>query len=90
MAVSGYYLADAARVLRQRYSSRRIPTALMPDWLVRLIAIAVPMMRPIVDELGEAKTIDSSEAVSLLKRPFFTADDAILATAESLIAHGVV
>ncbi|MFK4808775.1 NAD-dependent epimerase/dehydratase family protein [Devosia sp. ZW T5_3] len=90
MAVNGYYLADAARILRQHYSSRRVPTALIPDWLVRLAAIAVPMMRPIVDELGEAKMVDTSAALSLLNRPFVTADDAILATAESLIANGIV
>lgn len=89
MAVNGYYVADAARVLRQQYPSRRLPTALMPDWLVRLAAIAVPMMRPIVNELGEAKMVDSSAALSLLNRPFVTADDAILATAESLIAYGL-
>ncbi|MES5048249.1 hypothetical protein ABVB72_23640 [Rhizobium nepotum] len=90
MAVNGYYIADAARILRQAYSSRRIPTALIPDWLVRLAAIAVPMMRPIINELGEAKIVDSSAALSLLNRPFVTADDAILSTAESLIAHGIV
>lgn len=87
MAVSPYYVSDAARILRQHYPSRRISTWGMPDWLVRAAALAVPMMRPIVNELGEAKTICSPEALALLKRPFVSADDAILATAESLIAH---
>jgi len=90
MAVNGYYLADAARLLRQHYPDRRISARLMPDWFVRLAAIAVPMMRPVVDELGEAKTVDSSEALSLLGRPFVAADVAILSTAESLLAHGIV
>ncbi|HWJ72236.1 MAG TPA: aldehyde reductase [Kaistia sp.] len=89
MAVSGYTLADAARVLQQHYPDRHIRTVRLPNWFVRLAAIAVPMMRPIVNELGEAKTIDSSEALSLLGRSFIAADDAILATAESLIAHGI-
>lgn len=90
MAVSGVYVSDAARILHQHYPNRRISTRGMPDWLVRAAALAVPMMRPIVNELGEAKIIDSSEALSLLNRPFVTADEAILATAESLIVHGVV
>jgi nucleoside-diphosphate-sugar epimerase len=90
MAVGPYTIADAARLLHRHYPDRRVPTALLPDWLVRAAATVVPMLRPVVAELGEPKTIDARQALALLGRPFITADDAILATAESLVAHRLV
>ena len=79
-----------ARFLHGQYPQRRVPTRTLPDWLIRAAASVLPMLNPIVAELGEAKAIDSTEAIELLGRPFVPADNAILATAETLIAHKLV
>lgn len=69
-----YWMADIARVLRERVpqAAKRIPKRSLPDWLVRLSAVSAGKARA---ELGWTP------------RPN---DDAIIATAESLLAQGLV
>ena len=90
MGESVMFFADAARILRPVYPNHRIPRLNLPDWLVRLYALFDPDMRGNVDELGYAKPLDSSAAITLLGRKLIPLEDALLATAESLVAHKIV
>lgn len=84
------FFLEAAKILRDRYPERRIPSLGMPDWAVRLYALFDRDMRDNMGELGYIKRLDSSDAISLLGRPLRTAPEALLATAESLVSQRLV
>lgn len=84
------FFIEAAKILRRRYPERRIPRLQMPDWMVRLYGLFDRDVGDNLGELGYIKNLDSSGAIGLLGRPLIAGPDAILATAESLVAHRLV
>jgi dihydroflavonol-4-reductase len=85
-------LKEFADILRRRFPdyARKLPRFEAPDWAVRIIALADPDLRGNLGELGVARRLDSSDAEALLGRKLIPADQAIVATAESLIAQKLV
>jgi nucleoside-diphosphate-sugar epimerase len=81
---------EVARLLKHRYPDRRIPRWELPDWVVRLYAPFNRDIRDNVGELGYPKRLDPAPAIALLGHPLIPAEEAILATAESLIHHRLV
>jgi hypothetical protein len=57
---------------------------------VRVYALFDADLRGNLGELGVVRRMISSDAVALLGRPLIPAEDAIVATAESLIAFKLV
>jgi nucleoside-diphosphate-sugar epimerase len=94
LATSGDFLSvlDMARVLKRRLGgrARRVPTWPLPNWLVRLAAVADPGVRQIVPELGKIKNATSDKARRLLGWAPRPAEEAIVATGESLLRLGLV
>jgi dihydroflavonol-4-reductase len=94
IAVSGATMSilDIAKVLRRELgpAARRVPRLQAPDWLVRLAANRIPLLRAVVPMLGRVRHSTSAKARSLLGWQARPNDDAILATAESLIRLGLV
>ncbi len=87
-----YWMADIARVLRERVpqAARRVPKRSLPDWLVRLSAIFDPVVRDRRFELGKLRPVSADKARAQLGWTPRPNDDAIIATAESLLAEGLV
>lgn len=83
------YFIDAARLLRQHFPDKRIPRFELPDWAVRLYGLFDKDVRDNIGELGTPKRLDSTAATALLGRPLIAANTAILATAQSLVDHGL-
>jgi nucleoside-diphosphate-sugar epimerase len=94
LAVAGDFMSllDMARALRSRMgaSARRVPTRELPNWLVRLAALADPAVRQIVPELGKAKNGTSAKARRVLDWAPRSNVDALVATAESLVRLGLL
>jgi nucleoside-diphosphate-sugar epimerase len=94
LAVAGDFmtLADMARLLKDRLgaAARRAPTRQLPDWLVRLAALWDPNVRQILPELGQARNATAAKAQRLLGWQPRPAQEAIVATAESLIRLGLL
>lgn len=94
IAVSGETMSilDIAKVLRRELgpSARRVPRLQAPDWLVRLAATRIPLLRAVVPMLGRVRRSTSAKARSLLGWEPRSNHEAILATAESLIRLGLV
>lgn len=94
IAVSGETMSilDIAKVLRRELgpSARRVPRLQAPDWLVRLAATRIPLLRAVVPMLGRVRRSTSAKARSLLGWEPRSSHEAILATAESLIRLGLV
>lgn len=94
IAVSGEALSmlEVARVLKERLPelAQRVPTRALPDWLVRLVAVFDPRMRTLVPLLGNIRNATSAKAERVLGWTPRPASDALVATAESMSALGVV
>ncbi|WP_395711758.1 SDR family oxidoreductase [Reyranella sp.] len=94
LAAAGNFLSvrEIARVLKRRLGARarRVPTWQLPDWLVRLAGLADPTVRQVLPELGKAKNGTSAKARRLLGWAPRSNEDAVVATAESLLALGLV
>jgi dihydroflavonol-4-reductase len=85
-------LPEFADILHQNYSSRgyRIPNRVLPDVMVRSIALFVPKVRPVAKQLHWTYTLSTEQARSVFgwePRPY---RQTILDMAESLIQFGLV
>ena len=90
LAVAGDFvsISDIAWMLKRRLgdAARKVPTRHLPDWAVRLAALFDPAVRQILPELGRTRNATGEKAVRLLGWKPRSAEDAVTATAESLIA----
>ena len=66
-------------------AAARVPTRQLPNWLVRIAALRDPAVKQIVPELGKAKNATSEKAQRVLGWSPRSAEEAIVATAESLV-----
>lgn len=81
-----------AQVLRARLGdrARRVPTRKMPDLLVHLLALFNLEMKSLVPLLGKARHATSAKAREVLGWQPRSWEDAVTASAESLLALGAV
>jgi dihydroflavonol-4-reductase len=89
LAVAGDFMPvrDMALALKRRLgdAAKRVPTRQLPNWLVKLAALRDPAVKQIVPELGKAKNATSAKAQRLLGWSPRGSEDALVATAESLL-----
>jgi dihydroflavonol-4-reductase len=94
LATAGDFLplVAIARVLKTRMgaTARRVATRQIPDWLLRFGARFNPTVRQMLPELGKIKNGTSQKARRLLGWQPRSSEEAIVATAESLIQRGLV
>ena len=94
LAVAGDFLSmlSIAKILKARMgpAAKRVPTWQLPNWLVRLAALRDPAVRVILPELGKIKNGTNEKARRLLGWTPRSNEDAIVATAESLIHLGLL
>ncbi|MBW7971446.1 aldehyde reductase [Bradyrhizobium sp. BR 10289] len=94
LAASGgsLWLADIAKVLRQGMgiAAGKVSTRVLPNWFIHLIAIGNPAMAQIVPHLGVNMNATAEKARRLLGWAPRSREDAILATAESLVRLGLL
>jgi nucleoside-diphosphate-sugar epimerase len=94
LAVSGDFMSilDIAKVLKSRLgdAARRVPVRQLPDWLVRLASLGDPAVRQITPELGKTKNATGEKARRLLGWAPRSREDAIVASAESLLRLGLL
>lgn len=83
---------EIAHVLKARMgeAARRVPTRVLPDWMVRLAALLDPSIAQIVPELGRVKSATNEKARRVLGWKPRSNEDALLATAESLVRLGLL
>ena len=87
-----YWMSDVADALRARVpaAAARVPKRKLPDWLVRVAATMDPVTRGRLFELGKRRPVSSAKAERELGWKPRSNDDAVVATAESLLAQGIV
>ena len=89
LAIAGDFMSmlDIAKVLKARLgaSAKRVPTRQLPNWVVRIAAMRDPAVKQILPELGKAKNATNEKAKRLLGWAPRSNEEAIVATAESLV-----
>ncbi len=94
LATSGesLWLIDVAKVLRLRMgaAASKVPTRVLPNWLVRLAGLKDPASKAIVPFLGVNLNASSEKAARLLGWLPRPSEEAIVASAESLLRLGLL
>jgi nucleoside-diphosphate-sugar epimerase len=94
LAVAGDFTSvlGIAQVLKRRMgaAAKRVPTRQLPDWMVRIAALLDPAVKQILPELGTKKSATSDKAKRMLGWAPRSSEEAIVATADSLLRLGLV
>jgi nucleoside-diphosphate-sugar epimerase len=94
LAVAGDYMTmqEIAHVLRARMgdAGRRVPTRALPDWMVRIFSLLDPAAAQIIPDLGKFRNASNQKARRILNWTPRSNEDAIVATAESLVRLGLL
>lgn len=92
IARESMWMIEVAKVLRERMgaAASKVPTRVLPNWLIRIGALKDPTMRGAVPLLGLNLNATSEKAIRLLGWAPRPREDAIVATAESLIRLGLL
>ena len=94
LAVAGDCLSmlDIARVLKARLgaAARRVPAFELPNWLVRIAALRDPAAKQLLPELGKMRNATNEKARRMLGWAPRSNEEAIVATAESLVRLGLL
>lgn len=94
LAVAGDFMSmlDIAKVLKARMgaSAKRVPARQLPNWLVRIASLRDPAVKQILPELGRMKNATNEKAKRMLGWAPRSNDEAIVATAESLVRLGLL
>jgi nucleoside-diphosphate-sugar epimerase len=89
LAAAGDFMSllQISQVLRARLgtAAKRAPTRSLPDWVLRATALFNPTVRELLPELGKTKNGSHEKASRLLGWAPRSNEDAIVATAESLL-----
>lgn len=87
-----FWMRDIAHVLAQSFPAytSQIPTAELPNWLVRILALIDADAGTIVHELGRDLRIDTSKAECVLQWRPRPEEETIRACGQSLIEKGLV
>jgi nucleoside-diphosphate-sugar epimerase len=94
LAVAGDFMSivEIAKTLRARLgdAAKRVPKSEIPDFVVRLASMGDPAVKQILPELGKYKNGANAKAVRVLGWRPRSREDAVVATAESLVALGLL
>ena len=93
LAVAGDSMSvqEMAQVLRAHMgdAANHVPTRMLPDWILRLIGLVNPSIKEMVPNLGKVRRASNEKARRLLGWAPRSNEEAILATAESLVRLGL-
>jgi nucleoside-diphosphate-sugar epimerase len=94
LAIAGDFMTmeEIAGVLRARMgaAAARVPSKVLADWMVRLASMFDKSLGQIVPELGKFKTATNQKARGMLGWNPRSNEEAIVATAESLVRLGLL
>lgn len=88
----GMPVVEIAQTLKDRLGDRakRVPTRVVPHFVIRLLGIFDPTARMIVPSLGKVRVFSNQKAREVLGWQPISCEDAVVATAESLLKLGML
>ncbi|MBR9826247.1 MAG: aldehyde reductase [Alphaproteobacteria bacterium] len=89
MSAGELWFREVGDILREAYPDRKIPSSEMPVWLAKLFALFMPALKPSAHRLGRLNRYSNQKAREQLGIEFRSPQDAVRASAESLIKLGI-
>jgi len=88
----GLSLLDIAKVLRKNLGEKaaKVPAKELPNWVIKALTLFKPQLKAVTPYLGMVKRASSAKAIQLLGWKPRPTDEAIMATANSLIKMNLV
>lgn len=85
-------MVELARTLKSKFGSqaKRVKTFQIPDFVIRIGALFVPMLRQVAPELGVERDASNRKAREMLGWKPRSAEESIVDTAESLFKYGLI
>ena len=86
-------IIEIADVLRENLppeQTRKVPTKVMPNWMVGILAAFNAGVRSIRNEVGKTRNVDASHALNRLDWSTRPVEESIVDCAKSLIRHGII
>lgn len=91
IATAGYLVfSEIGEILREAYPDRKIPRGELPNFLTRFIAHFESTLKPLAVEVGATRKLDNSKAIKQLGWQPIPPEEAVLATAYTVIKQGLV
>ena len=86
------WMMDMARMMREELGAkaRKAPKFLLPDFVIKAIGLVDPAARTAIPDLDLDWKVDNSRTRQALGIEFISPREALLASARSLIDHGIV
>jgi hypothetical protein len=79
-----------SNILKKAYPDRKIPTRVAPNLLLKILSRFDGTIEPLLIDLGKVRKLDHSKAEDILHWKPRPPEDAVLATAESLLQKEMV
>ncbi|MEP7007735.1 MAG: aldehyde reductase [Sphingomonas bacterium] len=85
-------MQEVGELLRDRLGpeARKVPKRVIPDFVLRLMAVFDETIKQVVGELGRTRAADSAHAIAVLGWKMRPVEESIVDTARSLIDRGIV
>lgn len=91
MAANGLLgFKDVAVVLQEHFPDRKLPSKMLPDWLVRVFSLIDQETKPILLELGASRSVDARKAQEVLDWKPISLKQSITDCADSLLRLNLV
>ena len=88
---SGYMkFKEVATIIKEAYPDRKIPSMVLPHFVVRVFSRFDPSIRPVLIDLGVERKADHSKAIKDLDWNPLSNREAILSCAKSVLDLGIV
>ncbi|KAL3496187.1 hypothetical protein BJX62DRAFT_251744 [Aspergillus germanicus] len=84
---------DIAKILKRRFGerARKVPTNVLPNFAIRVVALVWPVVKLVLPDLGHEKRMSNVKAREVLMWEWeYSSEEAVVAGAESLFKFGVV
>ncbi|KAL4866948.1 hypothetical protein BDV12DRAFT_172113 [Aspergillus spectabilis] len=84
------WMGDIAKLLKKNLGEKagKVPTMALPDFVVKLVALVMPIARLVLHDLGVEREIVGEKAREVLGWKWeYTSEQALLAAAESLVKY---
>lgn len=79
------WLKEVGAILREAYPDRKLPNGEIPTWLIRIMSLFNPMLKPLLPNLSRWRNYDNRKARKVLGIDFIPAKTSILASAASAL-----
>lgn len=84
------WFAEMAKILKDKYPDRKIPTRIAPNAMIRLLSLFDSSLRTIVPVLGVEKHVEARRAQEMLNMSFRPVAESIAESGAYLVDHRLV